>query len=128
MLPDDEQIRQRAYEIWEREGRPDGREAEHWRLAADELGASAAQKEKIEQAIQDVPAARVRGPAKPDEQPAPKAMPQGGPGAVPRPDPVGLAPDKVAARKRNGPARGAKPIRPSDASPSGETKAPDRTR
>src|SRR5690606_915183 len=27
----DELIRNRAYEIWEAEGRPDGRSAEHWR-------------------------------------------------------------------------------------------------
>jgi hypothetical protein len=133
MLPDDEQIRQRAYEIWEREGRPDGREAEHWRLAADELGASTAQREKMEQELQNVPAARMRGPAKLDESPAPKAAPQGGPGAAPRPDPqsdpLGLAQpgNKAAAGKRNGPPRGAKPRMP-DASPAPDTKAPDRTR
>ncbi|BBC73437.1 conserved hypothetical protein [Altererythrobacter sp. B11] len=33
----DEQIRARAYEIWENEGRPEGRSAEHWRMAADEF-------------------------------------------------------------------------------------------
>jgi hypothetical protein len=133
MLPDDEQIRQRAYEIWEREGRPDGREAEHWRMAADELGASAAQKEKIEQTIQEVPAARMRSPAKLDESSAPQAAPQGSPGVAPGPDPqsdpLGLAQpgNKAAARKRNGPARGAKPgMR--DASLPPDTKAPDRTR
>jgi hypothetical protein len=32
----DERIRQRAYEIWEREGRPEGRHDEHWRRAAEE--------------------------------------------------------------------------------------------
>ena len=30
-------IRLRAYEIWEREGRPDGRADEHWLLARWEL-------------------------------------------------------------------------------------------
>lgn len=35
----DEQIRARAHEIWEREGRPDGRDAEHWRAAEQELSA-----------------------------------------------------------------------------------------
>jgi hypothetical protein len=29
----------RAYEIYEREGRPDGRHLEHWVLAESELGA-----------------------------------------------------------------------------------------
>ncbi|MFM2045298.1 MAG: hypothetical protein RLY86_3874 [Pseudomonadota bacterium] len=33
----DERIRQRAYGIWEREGRPEGREAEHWGRALDEI-------------------------------------------------------------------------------------------
>lgn len=33
-----ERIRQRAHEIWEEEGRPDGKHEEHWRQAAEELG------------------------------------------------------------------------------------------
>lgn len=33
----DHHIRQRAYEIWEEEGRPEGREAEHWRRAEEEF-------------------------------------------------------------------------------------------
>ena len=32
-----EAIRQRAYEIWEREGRPVGKSAEHWLRAEAEL-------------------------------------------------------------------------------------------
>lgn len=32
-----ERVRQRAYEIWEREGRPDGRAADHWDLAREEI-------------------------------------------------------------------------------------------
>ncbi|SKA36350.1 DUF2934 domain-containing protein [Consotaella salsifontis] len=32
-----EAIRNRAYEIWEREGRPNGREHEHWAEAAREI-------------------------------------------------------------------------------------------
>ena len=35
----EERIRKRAYEIWEQEGSPHGREAEHWRQAADEVAA-----------------------------------------------------------------------------------------
>jgi hypothetical protein len=37
----EERIRRRAYEIWEREGRPEGRESEHWYRAAGELDAAA---------------------------------------------------------------------------------------
>jgi hypothetical protein len=31
-------IEQRAYEIWEREGRPHGKHDEHWHRAAQEIG------------------------------------------------------------------------------------------
>lgn len=34
---DDERVRQRAHEIWESEGRPEGRHDEHWRRARAEL-------------------------------------------------------------------------------------------
>ena len=34
-----ERIRQRARAIWEREGRPDGREHDHWRTAEEEIAA-----------------------------------------------------------------------------------------
>lgn len=33
----DDQLRQRAYRIWEAEGRPEGMEAEHWARAEREL-------------------------------------------------------------------------------------------
>lgn len=33
---DENRIRQRAYEIWEQEGRPEGRHAEHWEQACRE--------------------------------------------------------------------------------------------
>ncbi|MDR3515645.1 MAG: DUF2934 domain-containing protein [Azospirillaceae bacterium] len=35
----EERIRKRAYEIWEREGFPSGREAIHWSVAVREIGA-----------------------------------------------------------------------------------------
>ncbi len=34
---DEQRIRDRAYEIWEREGRPQGKDAEHWVRACDEV-------------------------------------------------------------------------------------------
>ncbi|WP_035708379.1 DUF2934 domain-containing protein [Niveispirillum irakense] len=34
---DNDRIRQRAHEIWEREGRPLGREAQHWEQARNEI-------------------------------------------------------------------------------------------
>lgn len=34
----EQKIRDRAYELWVADGRPDGRESEHWTQAALELG------------------------------------------------------------------------------------------
>ena len=36
-LQREERIRRRAYDIWERDGRPEGRASEHWYRAAGEL-------------------------------------------------------------------------------------------
>ncbi len=33
----DEEIRLRAYQIWEEEGRPEGRDIPHWQQASDEV-------------------------------------------------------------------------------------------
>src|SRR5688500_2801776 len=33
----EERVRERAYALWEQEGRPDGREQEHWEEASREL-------------------------------------------------------------------------------------------
>lgn len=33
----EERVMQRAYEIWEQEGRPEGRQEEHWRRAEEEI-------------------------------------------------------------------------------------------
>jgi hypothetical protein len=35
--PSDEEIARAAYSLWEKEGRPHGRDQEHWRLAAEQL-------------------------------------------------------------------------------------------
>lgn len=44
----DDMIRQRAHHIWEREGRPDGRDAEHWQMARSELAIETARDEAKE--------------------------------------------------------------------------------
>ena len=41
----DEKIRQRAYELWEQEGRPEGRHSEHWEQAAGETGEETTEEE-----------------------------------------------------------------------------------
>ena len=33
-----EAVRFKAYQIWDREGRPHGRDENHWRMALEELG------------------------------------------------------------------------------------------
>ncbi len=38
-MPEDDRIRRRAHAIWEREGRPDGRQQEHWAQARREIEA-----------------------------------------------------------------------------------------
>lgn len=39
----DDRIRQRAHELWEAEGRPEGRHAEHWEQARSEMDEDASQ-------------------------------------------------------------------------------------
>jgi hypothetical protein len=56
-MPSEEQIRELAYNIWEREGRPDGRDVDHYMRAKQILEAREA-----EQAAFKAPSA-VRGPA-----------------------------------------------------------------
>lgn len=36
----DDAVRLRAYQIWESEGRPEGRDGDHWRQAEEQLGVS----------------------------------------------------------------------------------------
>jgi hypothetical protein len=66
-----ERIRARAHEIWEREGRPDGRDADHWRQASDEVDAEGADAVAANQAANAAtdPKAPTRGrkPAGADE-------------------------------------------------------------
>ena len=51
MTPELEQrIRTRAYEIWEREGRPDGREHEQWLAACREIEGEAGAPQPAKQA------------------------------------------------------------------------------
>lgn len=38
-MQDQDRVRRRAYELWEREGRPEGRDREHWEQARREIKA-----------------------------------------------------------------------------------------
>ena len=39
-MPDEDKFRERAYAIWEEDGRPEGRQEEHWYRASTELGSA----------------------------------------------------------------------------------------
>jgi hypothetical protein len=65
MAPDHDVIRKRAYEIWEKEGRPHGRDMEHWQLAMIELSSMRA----------GVPAAANGGMTGAPKKTAPKKAP-----------------------------------------------------
>jgi len=41
----DERVRARAYELWEKDGRPEGREMDYWLKAEEELNATPRQEE-----------------------------------------------------------------------------------
>lgn len=46
----EEQIRQKAYRIWQEEGEPEGREHEHWERAQQEFGGDALPEDEPEAA------------------------------------------------------------------------------
>jgi hypothetical protein len=52
-MEDNERIRHRAYQIWEAEGRPEGRGAQHWAQARDELGGNDAAEDNASAEGQD---------------------------------------------------------------------------
>jgi hypothetical protein len=84
MYDRDEHIRRRAHEIWESEGRPHGREAEHWRQAESEVDA-------------DLPGAAkgAEAGAEPDVVPSP-VQPNTAPDLVPPPEPSRPKPGNVS--------------------------------
>lgn len=46
-----EAVRFRAYQIWDREGRPHGRDQEHWLQALRELGLDEPERDEVREAI-----------------------------------------------------------------------------
>ena len=54
-MHDEHHIRQRAYEIWEQEGRPDGRQDEHWAQACQEIEADSHDQSPAAEAPEDAP-------------------------------------------------------------------------
>ncbi|MBT9369110.1 DUF2934 domain-containing protein [Rhizobium sp. CSW-27] len=74
MADSNEWIRNRAYALWEEEGRPHGRDAEHWARACEEFEA---QSEATEKPAAAVTASRTRKAASPaTEAPVSTAEPK----------------------------------------------------
>ncbi|TWS97336.1 DUF2934 domain-containing protein [Reyranella sp. CPCC 100927] len=66
MVDREERIRQRAHEIWEMEGRPDGRDQEHWERAHREIDAKQG----------ETPSGQANEPRSPDDPTAGKPQPR----------------------------------------------------
>lgn len=74
--PSDDAIRQRAYYLWEADGRPDGRSEHYWQLAMAEAHAAPAAKTKpkVAKAGKEAAAEKPRKVArKAEDKPAKKA-------------------------------------------------------
>lgn len=65
MASNEGRIRQRAYEIWEREGRPQGEDLRHWLQAFQEIAASAETDGQSAKKPRSRKAAATDAPAKP---------------------------------------------------------------
>lgn len=87
-------VRERAYEIWESEGRPEGRSEDHWKQARAEFSEAAAE------ATHNPP---LQGSAEPDAAGKPKrprAATSAAPAKVSRESGKGASPTKAAPRSR----------------------------
>ena len=58
-------VRDTAYAIWEAEGRPTGRDAEHWKQAEDQVAAAESGSAGTKRKAAASPVARATPPAKP---------------------------------------------------------------
>jgi Protein of unknown function (DUF2934) len=97
MQKDHDRIRDRAYEIWDRDGRQSGRDEEYWLQAERELGVAAGSADHTPLGLSDQTAAP--GAAEPLAAPAPANKKSNGAAK-------GLAAKASAPRKR----RGSQPI------------------
>ena len=74
---DKEAIKHKAYELWEDEGRPHGRDAEHWKKAETLVGGKGKMKEPKRAKTETVSKSKktqVAGDAKPVKQKASKVV------------------------------------------------------
>ena len=81
----DDHVRKRAYQIWEAEGRPDGRHDDHWHRAHAEVADAGSEQVRSPQAAPAAkaegarasrpPKAAAKAPRKPASEPAAAARP-----------------------------------------------------
>lgn len=99
-------IRQRAYEIWQREGQPQGRDAEHWQQAEAEIMAESG-------ASADSAADRAAAGSKPQQEPpVPGTAPLRSRRAASKPERDRASGAGTGDRPSGGPRRGRKPTGP----------------
>ncbi|WP_210529292.1 DUF2934 domain-containing protein [Rubellimicrobium arenae] len=108
----DEDIRRRAYELWEKEGRPHGRHEEHWRQALEHGGDGAdtgqapdAMPEAVSPEATPAPARKTRSRSAKSAGPAEEA-------AAPAPSEAPAPETKRRARRTTPETGGEAPIRP----------------
>ena len=95
----EERIHRRAYEIWEREGRPHGRDSEHWQRAREEILTALPPAERADataQVPEEPPARLAKGAAK------------AGKSAKEEPPPAPAEAKQAKSRKGEAPKRGAR--------------------
>lgn len=100
MIDREQQIRERAHEIWESEGRPVGRDREHWEMACREIGEPASAIRQHEESMEvpdpevaarppangrDRPGADLGGASKENRKLGPRTTVPGGPKRGPVP-------------------------------------------
>jgi hypothetical protein len=90
----EQRIRDRAYAIWQREGRPEGQEREHWQQAMREI---------------DGEAGRAGAPAGGGDMGATGEAPSGSPGKSPSRKKAGTAGEKGSPKEKPAAAAKAKP-------------------
>jgi len=84
--PDENSIRDRAYQIWQREGRPEGRDHIHWQMAVEQLTAEEGEG---------------HGAARPSGGEAGEAGERGGSGPMPDVAPASVASGTRKSRTRS---------------------------
>lgn len=93
----DHRVRERAYQIWEEEGRPQGRDAHHWQQAAAEF-ADAGQKNTSVDPLE----ARAAGAPEASAAKPIRGRGMDAPGSAPSKRPKASAPAAPSARKPRG--------------------------